>query len=109
TTLVAKQYLKTMLLNNVDTLILGCTHFPIIIDIISQIMGENVCLIDSGKEAGKVAFSLLEETNSMRVLKMSPSYKFFVSDTVKHFNENATTILNEKIPGIVEKINIEKY
>lgn len=109
TTLVAKQYLEKLINSNVDTLILGCTHFPIISGIISSIMGKDVCLIDSGKEAGQVALDLLKQNDSLRFEKTLPNYQFFVSDTVKHFTINAPIILNEDVTLDVTKINIEDY
>jgi len=50
TYLIARDYLQTMLDVEIDTLVLGCTHYPLIKHVISEVMGEDVTLIDSGEE-----------------------------------------------------------
>ena len=62
TNLVAQRYLSGLKEAGVDTLILGCTHYPIISSIISKTMGEGVALIDSGKETAVYAAGLLKSS-----------------------------------------------
>ena len=61
TYLTAKRYLQPLIDAGVDTLILGCTHFPLISGTIAKVMGENVTLISSGGAAAKAAAEILKE------------------------------------------------
>lgn len=61
TRLIAKEYLEPVIAAGADTLILGCTHYPLIKDIISDVAGSGVTLIDSGCETARAALALLEE------------------------------------------------
>ncbi len=109
TRLVAEQYLAPLKEKGVDTLILGCTHYPIIKHIIGDIMGAHVTLIDSGQEAARLANELLTKKDMLNQTKMVAQCKYYISDTVKSFTQNATLILNEEIDGHVEKIDIETF
>ena len=53
---IARDYLRTMQDVDIDTLVLGCTHYPLLKGVISEVMGGNVILIDSGEEAAKSAY-----------------------------------------------------
>ena len=61
TRLTVERYLEPMKAAGVDTLILGCTHYPIIAPVISQVMGDGVTLINSGREAARFCTALLAE------------------------------------------------
>lgn len=110
TTLVAQDYLAKFTQNSsLDTLILGCTHYPVIKDIIASIMGESVTLIDPGKQAAIYAKQLLKNYNLLNTSTTNGDVKYFVSDSISSFSENAQQILNEPITGTVEKLDIENY
>lgn len=109
TLLVAKKYLAELQQAGVDTLILGCTHYPIIKALIGNIMGANVTLIDSGQEAARGAAELLKANEQLNQSETCAVYNYFVSDTVEEFMKNATAILGEPINGSIEKIDIEQY
>ncbi|HWR82019.1 MAG TPA: glutamate racemase [Candidatus Deferrimicrobium sp.] len=70
TILIARDYLKTMHDVEVDTLVLGCTHYPLLKHVIADVMGDGVTLIDSGAETAKVALERLSQTG---LLHSSPS------------------------------------
>lgn len=109
TILVARQYLAPLVEENIDTLILGCTHYPIIKDIISDIVGKDVALIDSGQQAARYSLELLTKNDMLNLDKSIKTCEFYISDTVLEFEKNATMILNEPIKGNVSKIDIEAY
>ena len=90
----------------VDTLILGCTHYPLLKETIGKVMGENVTLIDPGKIVAGYVRDYLKENN---FLSNGGSYKFFVSDCPEDFEHLAREFLQREIPGGIEKIDIEKY
>lgn len=109
TRLTAEQYLAPLKEAGIDTLILGCTHYPIIKDIISKVMGSHVSLIDSGQEAARYACRLLTKKDMLNLTKRPAFSEYYISDTVEEFEKNAMTILKEPIHGHVEKIDIETY
>lgn len=109
TKLVARDYLYPLIQAGVDTLILGCTHYPIIHQIITNIMGDSVKLINSGQSAAQYSLSLLTDKGMLNYTKSIKSCKFYISDTVEEFEKNAMTILDVPLKGHIEKIDIELY
>ncbi len=109
TILVAKQYLTSLKQAGIDTLIMGCTHYPIIKNILQNVMGNDVCLIDAGQEAARYAKNLLTNKNMLNQTELTSKCDYYISDTVEHFISSAKVIINEPIEGHVEKINIEIY
>lgn len=103
------KYIVPLVKSNIDTLILGCTHYPIISDAIKNVVGENVTLIDSGKESAKYAKNLLQKNNLLRTDESAATQKFYVSDSTNTFSELAKMFLGESVSCNVQKINIEKY
>ena len=104
--LVVEEYLDQIKKAGVDTLILGCTHYPLLKDTIRQVMGEGVTLIDPGKITAGYVKKYLEENN---LTAQKSHYKFFVSDCPDEFENLAKAFLQKDIPGGIEKIDIEKY
>lgn len=109
TTLVAKQYLKPLIEQNVDTIILGCTHFPIIKSIIGKIVGDNVTLIDTGCEAAHFAAEVLKQKDMLSDGK-NRTVEYFVSDSTESFGHLASIFLHTDIEDYrVKKIDIESF
>ncbi len=107
TRLVAEQYLTPILESGADTLILGCTHYPVLKPIIAQIMGESVTLVDSGQEAAHAAQRCLLENDMCNLTRMAGSVEYFVSDSAETFAENARPIVGEPVSGHATQIEIE--
>ena len=107
--LTAEHYLKDIKEKGVDTLILGCTHYPLLSKIIQEVMGEDVTLIDPGKATAGFVREYLLENKLLCEEKFEGQYKFFVSDCPDDFSCLGSRFLNRQIPGGVEKIDIEKY
>jgi glutamate racemase len=107
--LVIKRYLAPLMEAQVDTVILGCTHYPIIKDAISSVMGEKVKLIDSGRETALYAKKILTEKNLLNGSEQKGHSEFYVSDTPEGFENVAGVFLGENIKHSVEQINIELY
>ena len=101
TRLAAEEYLNDFRNNGIDTLILGCTHYPIISEIISTVMGKKVNLIDSGAEAAKYAISLLEKGD-----KQKGSLRVYISDNTIGFLDVASSFLGF-VPDDVITIDLE--
>jgi glutamate racemase len=108
TKIIAREYLAEISEKDVDTLILGCTHYPLLKDVIRDIMGDKVTLIDSGAAAADGALEFLKE-NDMLSEKTNGTYKYFVSDSTEDFAKLGGMFLKKPICESVEKIDIEKY
>lgn len=106
--IVAQDYLSCMKEAGVDTLILGCTHYPLLTDIIAEIMGKDVTLINAGRETALCVKDYLEKTDS-KAIGMAEKHKFYVSDGVEVFSTVSAKFLGYSISDSVEKIDIEKY
>lgn len=107
TRLIAEEYLAPLKNNAVDTIILGCTHYPLLKEMIYDIMGADVELIDAGAEAAKFALALLEQ-NSM-LSEDGGNNEYYVSDSVENFGHLGGLFLEQHILNSIKKINIEEY
>jgi glutamate racemase len=103
--LVVEKYLKDMMYKGVDTLVLGCTHYPLLKDVIQYVMN-NVCLVDSAIETAKVVRDVLSEMGMLRVHENKGIKKFFVTDSTERFVNVGERFLQSRIEDI-EKITLE--
>lgn len=106
--LLVEEYLEPIKKRDVDTLILGCTHYPHLADEIQKYMGKNVTLINSGAEAAAEAKRRLLSQDALSAEKCG-TVKYYVSDSVDGFERLAEKFLDKHIDGSVEKIDIDKY
>jgi glutamate racemase len=100
-----EQYLKPIKDEDVDTLILGCTHYPLLKTAIATYMGKDVELISPGEEAAKIAAKLLSEKGFLTNNAKGENH-FFVTDSVENFEENAEIFLGESVKGMCNKVVI---
>lgn len=107
--LVAEEYLEDLKAEGVDTLILGCTHYPLLKTVIARTMGEGVALIEPGVEVARSLERILAERKLFADRTDPEQYQYFVSDTAEGFEELGSLFLNRNIHGKVKKIDIEKY
>lgn len=109
TRLTCRMYLEEIKAQDVDTLILGCTHYPMIKNMIAEYMGDGVTLIEPGKETARYAKRFLAENNLEADADRIADNRYFVSDTVDGFEKTASLFMGHDISGQVEKIDIESY
>lgn len=96
---VAKEYLKPLLKEKVDTLILGCTHYPHLLKILKEITGPEVEFVDPAEEAVADAKKLLKKAGTLKT-KVSPArYQFFVTGSVIQFQDLGSRLLGKPIVG----------
>lgn len=105
--LVAEQYLAPIKKEGVDTLILGCTHYPILRDVISDYMGDSVTLISSGEEAAKYAYNILMSREMLSDREENGTNTYYTSDSIELFEDNARAFLSS-INGDVYKVGIDE-
>jgi glutamate racemase len=108
THLIAQEYLRPLIKRKVDTLVLGCTHYPLLKKTISETMGKEVRLIDSAEETAMEVKTALAREGLLRTGKRTPFRRFFVSDVPDRFVEVGERFLKDKITQ-VERIDIEKH
>ena len=97
TTIVAKEYLSKIKKFGVDTLILGCTHYPLLKSVIAKVMGKEVTLIDSAQEVAREVKATLEHYGNANRSHVTAKYDFFVSDDPGHFTRLAKRFLGFEI------------
>ena len=109
TRIIAAEYLAPLKKDGIDTLILGCTHYPLLKDVINEFFEGKVTLIDSGFAAGVYLDKFLKDNNMQNDRNHKGEYKFYVSDSVQGFEKLGGMFLNKEIAGATEKMDIEKY
>ena len=110
---VAETYLKD-LRSSIDTLVLGCTHYPILKDVIQDAVGEQVELIDSGEATAREVKSLLTEKGLGRAPSNTGALErhlcddldhFYVTDAAERFARVAERFLGSK-PARLEAVEV---
>ncbi|MFH1478933.1 MAG: glutamate racemase [Candidatus Omnitrophota bacterium] len=94
---VAEEYLKGIIKSRIDTLILGCTHYPLLKDVISQVMGKEVRVIDSASSVAEEVANTLKKGNMERQKDKRGRHLFFVTDSVEQFVKVGERFLGRKI------------
>lgn len=102
TYLIAKEYLSSLKENQIDTLILGCTHYPLLKDVIQRIMGEDVSLVDSTITVANKIKSILKEKNILSSKDSNGIIKFYVSDEPTKFIRIGERFLGKEIRVITQ-------
>ena len=108
TTAIAKQYLEPIRQLGVDTLILGCTHYPLIAHIIGQVMGPQVTLIDAGQEAARKTQQLLTQQGLLADAPQGITH-YYVSDSAESFDAAVKLFVGPHSTGKATQIAIENY
>jgi glutamate racemase len=103
TELIAKEYLFPLTLEKIDTLVLGCTHYPILRNVINKVLHDSVTLIDSGEATAVVVKKMLTELNLENTSKLKPNLQFYVSDVPHKFAEIGERFLGTKL-GKVQRV-----
>lgn len=102
--LTAQHYLSD--LKNIDTLHLGCTHYPLLRNVIRQIVGENVTIIDSASPTAHELKKALTENNLLTDETFKASQTYYVTDTPEHVIPTANLFLGRDIKNILYKVEL---
>ncbi|GAB4336147.1 MAG: glutamate racemase [Calditrichia bacterium] len=108
TYLIARRYLQPLLENSVDSIILGCTHYPLLKPVLAKIVGKSVKLVDSGVETAAEVEKLLLEEGLMADPLQEGRHQFFLSDMPYKFQDIAERFLERTIPH-VQTVNFEDF
>jgi len=97
---VAEQYLGVIKKNKIDTLILGCTHYPLLKQVLHQVMGPKVQLVDSAQEVALQVKELLTRDGLLRTRLGPCQHAFIVSDEPKQFQRLAVRFLGGGVKNV---------
>ena len=98
---IARDYLAPFIAAKIDTLVLGCTHYPLLTGVISYVMGESVTLVSSAEETAKDLFRTLVENNLLRSQQSQPpTHKFLATGDAKAFENLARRFLGPEVTRV---------
>lgn len=109
TYIIAREYIEPLIKDEVDTLILGCTHYPLLTNVIKNVTDNKVNIINAGKEAAVFTCGLLKKNGMLSDNLKKGSVKYCVSDDVEKFSRLGSVFLGYAINSEVIKTDIEKY
>ena len=100
-TKIARQYLEPIMQAKVDTLVLGCTHYPLLTGVISYVMGDGVTLVSSAEETAKDLYRTLIENNLLRDTNSgAPTHKFLATGDAQAFESLARRFLGPEVTRV---------
>ena len=102
----AQKYLLELKEHNIDTLVLGCTHYPALRYTIGKVLGDKVTLINPAYETAKLTKNVLKERCLLNEKLDGGTYKYYVSDDPNKFKRIGGNMIRKEIEE-VEKVNIE--
>ena len=100
---VAEEYLAPLKAAGVDTLVLGCTHYPLLTGAISYVMGDDVTLVSSAEETAKDVYKTLVAHDLLHSGNIAPTYRFTATGDAAAFQKLARRFLGPEV-GTVEKL-----
>ena len=106
---VARRYLSEFDDKNIDALILGCTHYPLLTDVIGDVMGPGVELVSAGEESAFELKRMLKARELRADEHRRGETEFYVSDRVEDFERTASLFLQEDLRHTARRIDIERY
>ena len=104
--LVAREYLAPLTAVGVRSLVLGCTHYPLLADLLQRVMGSDVALVDSGRETAAALESVLTEQGLARGDGAAAVHRFAVSDDPERFRTVGARFIGERL-GKTEVVSVE--
>lgn len=94
---IARKYLTPLTKNRIDTLILGCTHYPLLKGMIKKVLGQQVTLIDSAQAVTREVKEVLSSRENFAKNKRRGKYKFLITDKPQEFHKVAQRFLGPKL------------
>ena len=104
--LSVEMYLKPLIEEKIDTLILGCTHYPILYDIFDDLLNHEVALIDPGKCTARYVKDVLTAKGMLSDRKELGSTDYNVTDQVSGFEQTASLFLGEPVNGSLNRVEL---
>ena len=104
---VAREYLEPLKAEGIDTLIMGCTHYPLLEEVVAKVMGPGVTLVDSGAQAARQLKDSLTAHDALCGERQG-GITLYASDITGDFGALAPQFLREPAPQVLE-VDIDKY
>lgn len=105
---IVKEYLTPLLARKIDTMVLGCTHYPLLKNLLTRVAGPSVRLIDSAEETARTVGRELARLKLESPAGSDASRRFFVSDAPEKFEKTGARFLGQIIPG-VKRVDISQW
>lgn len=106
TKIIANDYLKDLTKEGIDTLILGCTHYPLLEDAIRETVGDSVAIVDSSLPTAEMLKERLNEAGLLSDSK-NPTRQFFVTDAPERVLKIAGRFFGQSLKGKIKKVSLE--
>ena len=107
--LTAKEYLTPLKEAGIDTLVMACTHYPLLTKIIAETMGEGITLVNTGAAAAAVVRDMLNKDGKTAEGTGSPKREFYTSDEPQMFENIAAPFLGEGLPSGTGHFSTDRY
>jgi glutamate racemase len=98
--LVAEEYLAPLLEKRIDTLVLGCTHYPLLKETLQSVVGSEIALVDSAEETAKEVRLRLVENGLLLQAKSHEPANYFVTDLSDRFKRVGSDFLGEELQQV---------
>ena len=105
TRLTAEEYLGPLMTRDIDTLVLGCTHYPLLKPLLREVLGNRIRLVDSAETISKQTRELFGEKNLQNKQGKPPEYRFYVTDAPERFREVGERFLGQAL----SKVTVVKW
>lgn len=102
---VAQEYLAPLQQKEIDTLVLGCTHYPLLTGVIQYVLGNDVTLVSSAEETAKDVYRTLSASHLLREDKTPPKHRFIATGSSDGFSALGNRILGTPIVPEIHKFN----
>jgi len=100
TRLTAQEYLKPVLAEQIDSLVLGCTHYPLLKSLLQDVVGPDITLVDSADAMAEQTAALLTELNLHNPNRVAPEYHFWVTDVPLRFQTIGERFLGRSLSNV---------
>ena len=100
TRMTAEEYLQPLLAQDIDTLVLGCTHYPLLKPLLQGVVGPGVQLVDSAEAMAKQVEELLDEKGLRNMSEELPAHRYFVTDVPYRFQEVGERFLGRALADV---------
>ncbi len=100
TRITAEEYLRPLCGEGIDTLVLGCTHYPLLKPLLREVVGTDVRLVDSAEAIASQAAALLRAEDLANTQTGTPDYRFFVTDVPQRFQEVGGRFLGRALENV---------
>lgn len=102
---VFKEVLQPFIPASIDTLVLGCSHFPFLKDQMQQILGPKVLILDSGEAIARQVEQVLTARKSLS-LQSKPQHEFYTTGNIQQFKNFVQKTIDSKFTGIIQKVKL---